>query len=135
MAPVLPKFGSYFSQPVTANNFTPCQSAQLGVSNAGATGSQSVTFTVVPGGANRSTFKITNSGTKGCYIAAGAGTATAVVSTTTPQPSSGTAVSNCDYVAAGAILTQDYPALTDTIAAICNGTDTTALEISIGYGQ
>lgn len=130
-----PAFQSQLSVPVQTNNFTPVQSAQRTVSNSGASGSQSVTFTVVPG-TLRTTFKITNSGTKGAYIAAGVGSATAVTSSSTPTPASGTGVvSTCDYVAPGAIITQDYPAGTNTIAAICTGTDTTTLEISIGYGQ
>lgn len=130
-----PNFRSQLSQPITANNFTPCQSVQITVSNSGASGSVSKTFTVVPGFSTRSTFKITNSGTKGCYIAAGIGSATAVVSSGTPTPSTGNFISTCDYVAPGAILTQDYPNGYDTIAAICGSTDTTTLEISIGYGQ
>lgn len=130
-----PTFQSQLSVPIQANNFIAYQSAQLSVSNAGASGSQSVTFTAVPDGVNRVTFKITNSGTKGCYIASGKNAATAVTSSSTPTPTSGTAVSTCDYVAAGSILTQDFVGGTNTIAAICAGTDTTVLEISIGSGQ
>lgn len=130
MVLTLPTFGSQFSQPVTANNFTPSQSAKLAVT----TSSASVTFTIVPGGANRSTFKITNSGSNGCYLSTGVASATAVASSSTPTPTSGTATSTCDYIAAGAILTQDYPPGTDTIAAI-TASSTTTLEISIGYGQ
>lgn len=135
MTITLPNFKSLLSQPLTANNFIAYQSASLSVSNSGASGSQSVTFTAVPTGGQRVTFKITNSGTKGCYIASGAGAATAVASSSTPTPTSGTAVSTCDFIAAGAILTQDFVPGTDTIAAICAGTDTTTLEISSGSGQ
>lgn len=136
MTITLPNWQSMLTQPITANNFTPIQSVQLAVSNGGGTGSASKTFTVVPGGATRTTLKITNSGSKGCYLATGMTTATAVASSGTPTPTSGTPISaNCDYIAAGAILTQDYPALTDTIAAICSGSDTTTLEVSIGWGQ
>lgn len=133
----VPKLVSQLSMPIVTNNFTPVQSAQLTVSNSGASGSQSVVFTTVPG-TGRITFKFTNSGTKGCYLATGAGSATAVASTSTPQPafsSSVPSVANCDYVAAGAIITQDYAAGTTTVAAICGGGDTTTLEISIGFGQ
>ena len=133
----LPNYQSMLSKPVQINNFTPIQSAQRTVSNAGASGSQSITFTLVPGGATRTTFKITNVGDKGAYVATGIGSATAVVSTSTPTPASSVsgAVATCDYIAAGAIITQDYVAGTNTIAAICAGSDTTTLEISIGYGQ
>ena len=134
MAPTPPKFNSRLSQPVTVNNFTPLQSAKLTVSNAGGSGSQFVTFTVVPS-TQRVSYKITNSGTKGVYVAVGDGAAVAVVSTGTPTPTTGSGVSTCDYIAAGAIITQDYPGGYDTIAAICAGTDTSTLEISCGYGQ
>lgn len=130
-----PQIYSKLSQRVSANNFIAIQSAQLSVSNAGVSGSQSITFSDVAGGL-KMTLKITNAGTKGCYLASGIGSATAVVSTSTPQPVSGVeVVSNCDYIAAGSILTQDYPPGTNTFAAICSGTDTTVLELSTGYGQ
>lgn len=118
--------------PTQANNFIAVQSAQRSVGAA----SQSVTFTAIPG-VQRITAKITNSGTKGCYLASGAGSATAVVSTSTPTPASSTTniVATCDYIAAGSILQQDYVAGTDTFAAICAGADTTTLEISVGFGQ
>ena len=132
MTITLPQFVSSLTQAVTANNFIAIQSSQLAVTNTSA----SVTFTAVPG-TLRVTMKITNTGTKGCYIASGKTTATAVASqNATPLPASGTPiVSNCDYVAAGSILTQDYIQGTDTIAAITAGSDTTTLEVSIGYGQ
>ena len=135
-APTLPSFQSLLSQPTQANNFVACQSAQRTVSNAGASGSQSVTFTAVPGNV-RVTYKITNSGSKGCYICGSnsGSIVAAVVSSSTPAPASGTAISTCDYVAAGSILQQDFLAGTDTISAICAGTDTTTLEISVGFGQ
>lgn len=137
MTLILPQLGSKLAQATAANNFVPCQSAQLSVSNAGVSGSQSVTFGIVPNATNRTTFKITNSGSKGCYVTVGlaADSPTAVVSTSTPAPTTGTASSTCDYVAAGAILTQDYPVGSDTLAAICAGSDTTILELSIGLGQ
>lgn len=135
MAITPPAFKSQLSQTFTANNFIAVQSAQLAVSNAGGTGNASLIFTDVPG-TLRITAKITNSGTKGCYMASGHGAATAVVSTSTPTPAAGDGVvATCDYIAAGSILTQDYVQGTNTFAAICAGTDTTTLEISIGYGQ
>lgn len=133
----LPQFQSKLSMPMQPNNFVPMQSVQLTVSNAGASGSQSKTFTILPGTA-RVTFKITNAGTKGAYLATGTTTATAVVSSGTVTPtasSSATTVATCDYIAAGAIITQDYIHGTDTIAAICSGSDTTTLEVTIGSGQ
>ncbi len=133
----LPSFQSKLTQPFTANNFTPIQSAQLAASNSGGSGSTSITFTLVPGGATRTTMKISNTGSKTAYVATGKTTATAVASSATPTPASSVAnaVATCDAIPAGSILTQDYVAGTDTIAAICGGTDTTTLEITIGYGQ
>lgn len=130
-----PNYFSRLSQAFTANNFIAVQSAQLAVSNAGASGSQSITFTQLTG-TKRITAKITNSGSKGCYLASGIGSATAVVSSSTPTPvvNSGDRAT-CDYIAAGSILTQDFFENTDTLAAICAGTDTTTLEISLGVGQ
>ncbi len=133
----VPNYQSLLSVPMQTNNFTPVQSAQLVVSNAGATGSASVTFTVIPG-TGRVTYKITNSGEKGAYVASGSGSATAIASVAgSPRPAAASppTVANCDYIAPGAIITQDYAPGTDTIAAICAGSDTTTLEISIGYGQ
>lgn len=129
----LPNFKSLLSQPMTANNFTPIQSVQMSVTNA----SSSKTFTLVPGGATRTTLKISNTGTKTAYLASGITTATAVASSGTPTPAStvANAVATCDAIPAGAVLTQDYVQNTDTIAAICGGSDTTTLEVSIGYGQ
>jgi len=130
-SPTPPRFFSLLSQAYQANNFIAYQSAKLAV----ATGSASVTFTDIPS-ANRTTLKITNSGSKGAYLSSGIGSAIAVASSSTPSPTSGAAaVANCDFIAAGAILQQDYVAGTDTIAAICGGSDTTTLEISIGSGQ
>jgi len=117
--------GSLLAVPTLMQNFCPTFSAKIATSAS----SQSIVFPVVTG-TLRQTFKITNKGTKGAYIGWGHGSATAVVSTGTPT-------ANCDYVAAGAILTQDYQdanGVVDTIAAI-QDTATTDLEISIGYGQ
>lgn len=130
--PSPPKLQSMLSPPITANNFIAMQSAALAV---GTAFSSSVTFTNIPS-TQRVTFKFFNSGTKDCYISGGNGVATAVVADSTPRPTSGAAsVSNCDCIPHGAILTQDYVGGTNTIAAICAGTDTTVLQISIGGGQ
>lgn len=132
MTLTLPDYKSKLATPVIAMSFRPNQSAKIAVINASST---SVTFTVIPGQSTFTTLKITNTGTKGAYVSTGVTTATAVASSSTPSPASGVAISNCDYIAAGAIYVQDYPAGTDTIAAICGGTDTTTLEVSIGSGQ
>jgi hypothetical protein len=119
---------SLIAQPIIAQNFIPRLSAKLAVAGTSAF----VTFTPLTG-TNRTTFKITNKGTSGAYIAwgmASQGTVTAIASSSTPA-------ANCDYVAAGAILTQDFQivgGIVDTIAAI-QDTATTTLEISIGFGQ
>jgi len=121
---------SYLAQPAIAQNFVPQISAKL------ATGTESASVTFVPiTGVIRTTFKITNKGTKGAYLGWGYNTATATAS-------SGTAAASCDYIAAGAILTQDFQASegpVNTIAAIQGGdtqdNSSTTLEISIGFGQ
>lgn len=131
MTVTLPQFQSSLSQPVTTNNFMPLQSSQLDVT----TTSAQVTFTALPGTLRR-TLKITNTGTVGCYVATGTGSATAIPSVNqTPLPASGNPiVANCDFIAAGAIITQDYQQGTDTVAAI-TVSSTTTLEITIGVGQ
>ncbi|MFA7278775.1 MAG: hypothetical protein WC100_01660 [Sterolibacterium sp.] len=122
----LPATGqSLLAQQILDQNFCPQLSAILAVGAASA----SITFTPVTG-RNRQTFKITNKGDNGAYIAWGYGSATAVASSATPAV-------NCDYVAAGAILTQDFQVAAgpvNTIAAIQDG-GATNLEISIGFGQ
>ncbi len=117
--------GSLLSQSTTAINFVPLFSASLAVTGTSA----SVTFPTLTG-TQRQTFKITNKGSNGAYLGWGKTTATAVASTSTPA-------AQCDYIGAGAILTQDFTISTgivDTIAAKQDGGSTT-LEISIGYGQ
>ncbi len=117
--------GSLLSVPVTDINFCPKLSAKLAVAGTSA----SITFSPVPG-TQRQTFKITNKGSNGAYLAWGSGSATAVASSSTPAV-------NCDYIAQGAIITQDFQlsnGIVDTIAAI-QDTGTTTLEITLGYGQ
>lgn len=128
----LPSFQSLVAQNVNMGNFIAIQSAQLAVTNS----SSSITFTLIPGTIRR-TFKITNSGSKGCYLASGAGSATAVVSSSTPIPVSSVAnaVATCDYIGAGETLIMDYLQGTTTLAAITAGSDSTTLEISSGYGS
>lgn len=134
MAITPPGLFSLLSVPQQANNFIALQSAILSPGTASA----SVTFTNIPSG-NRVTFKICNTGTKTAYVAGGNlvnSPPTAVAISATPTPTSGTAVvSTCNPVPAGAILTEDFVAGTDTIAAICSGSNSTTLEISIGTGQ
>ena len=121
---------SFLSQQVRMDNFTPQLSAKITTSGT----SSSVTFTPLTGVLN-TTFKITNKGTKGAYIGWGVGSATAVASSSTPT-------ANCDYVGAGAIITQNFQSangVVDTIAAI-EGADTqdngsTILEVTMGFGQ
>ena len=116
---------SLLSQQIRSDNICSQFSAQLAVTGT----SSSVTFALLTG-TLRTTFKITNKGSNGAYIAAGVGSATANTSTLVPQ-------ANCDYVGKGAILTQDFQSasgVVDTIAAIQDGGSTT-LEVSLGYGQ
>lgn len=133
--PTPPVFQSQLSQLMIANNFIALQSAQLAATH---TSSTPITFTVAPG-TNRVTFKISNTGLKTAYLAGSNSSISvtpAVASSSTPTPASGTGItSTCDAIPAGAVLQQDYIMGTDTISAICAGTDTTTLEISIGQGQ
>lgn len=121
------------SIPVATNmmiNFCSQSSAKITTSGT----SQPIVFPAVGNTLKgRQTYKITNTGaSNGAYLAWGHGSATAVASSTTPAP-------NCDYIAPGAILTQDVlldsglPA--NVIAVIQDGGGTTTLEISIGFGQ
>jgi hypothetical protein len=129
-----PNFFSQLSVPHQANNFIAFQSALLSPGTASA----SVTFTNIPSG-NRLTYKICNTGSKTAYISGGNSInspPTAVAISATPTPTSGAnSVSTCDPIPAGSILTQDYIAGTDTLAAICASGNSTTLEISIGTGQ
>ena len=122
---------SLLSLPTRADNFVPKLSGKI-VTGATVSG---ITFAPLTG-TTRTTFKITNKGSKGAYIGWGVGTATAFVSSATVVSA------NCDYVGAGSILTQDFQTTTgvvDTIAAI-QGSDTqdngsTILEVTLGFGQ
>jgi len=121
---------SLLSTQTRMDNFCPQLSAKLTTSGTSA----SIVFSTITG-TIRTTFKITNKGDKGAYLAWGNGSATAVASSDTPA-------ALCDYIAAGAILTQDFQLASgpvNTIAAI-QGSDTadngaTILEISVGFGQ
>ena len=129
MATTLPSFQSQLSVPSAVNNFIAYQSAKMNATSS----SSSVTFDAVPT-TGRVTAVVANSGTVGAYLASGAGSATAVASTTSVSPSTGTAVSNCFYVAPGAIYTLDFIIGTNTFAII-TAASTTTIEISVGAGS
>lgn len=131
----------------TMQNFVPIVSAKLISSNT----STSFTFTGLPA-VQATSLKITNKGTKGAYIAWGnvgssGATIVAVASSTTTQ------TTNCDYIAAGSVMVENFQnivtgtdsitegvgAVVDTIACI-QGSDTTdnattTLEVTLGYGN
>lgn len=116
---------SYLAQQILDQNFTPQLSAKITATNS----SGSITFSPITGSI-RQTFKITNTGTVGVYVGWGMTTATAVVT-------SGTPTAMCDYVAAGAILTQDFQianGIVDTLAFI-TASSTAVVEITLGFGQ
>lgn len=129
MAFTFPTFRSLLSQYFTPNNFIALQSAKLAVTDV--SGSISFSDFATSG---RITLVITNTGTNGCYLSSGTSSATAVTSTTSPLPSTGS-VSTCHYLAPGSVQTLDFVSGTYTFAAICASGLTTTLEISIGYGQ
>ncbi len=116
---------SFLAQPILDQNFTPQLSATI---TAGTT-TGSLTFSPITGNV-RQTFKITNTGSVGAYIGWGQGTATAVVSTGTPT-------AMCDYIAAGAILTQDFTIANGTVdtLAFITATSTAVIQVSVGFGQ
>lgn len=130
-----PRLTSMLSAPIITDNFMPYQSAQVVIG----TGSLAVnlTFTVATN-TQRVTYKFANTGTKVAYISVGpsATVVTAVVSTSTPQPTSTLiSYSICDCIPGGAILTQDYLGGSDTVSAICKSGENTTLEITAGGGQ
>lgn len=130
-----PRNISMLAQPIISDNFMPYQSALVTIG----TGNLAVntTFTVKTN-TQRVTYKICNTGSKVAYVSVGASASVvaAVVSTSTPQPTS-TLISTsiCDCIPNGAILTQDYPGGADTVSAICKSGENTTLEISVGGGQ
>lgn len=134
-----PQHISQLSQRQTANNFVALQSCNITSISSGAS---SITFTNLPKG-SPVTLKAFNTGSSGkhAYICgsnsgASGGIVAAVASSTNPQPTSGTnAVSTCDCIPAGAILTQDYISGTDSWSVICASGISTNLELSIGFGQ
>lgn len=124
------RYKSVFAAPVTMQNFCPQISVKLAVT------ASSAPTPVVPAltSQGRTTFKISNTGTKTAYIAWGHNTATAVASNTS------TWETNCDAVPAGSILTQDFinndaDTNINMLAAICAGGESTTLEITYGSGQ
>jgi len=123
------------SAPTIADNFISMQSAVLTLGTASV--STAITFTLIPS-TNRVTYKLANTGNKSKFICGSnsANVIAAVVSTSTPQPTStliSTSICNC--IPGGAILTEDFPGGTDTISGICRAGENTSLEISIGGGQ
>lgn len=137
MANIPPPRPSQLSQRHTADNFLALQSCNILAQPT----ASSITFTNLPGN-QPVTFKIFNAGASGkhAYIV-GSNSAisvlSAVASTTNPTsaPVGQYFVSNCDCAPAGAILTQDYIAGTDTLSVVCASGNSAVLEISLGYGQ
>lgn len=112
------------------NQITPFQTVEqrkLAVSNAGGTGSASVTFT----NKQDDSFLVSNIGTKGAQCKLGTTSATAVVS------GGGAGADGTDqfYLPAGAIRVVYKTPGVDTVAAICDSTDTTTLIIEAGRGS
>ena len=129
MTTTLPPFTGQISQQIAQNNFIANQSAQIDVTSV----SSGVLFTAVPT-TGRVSIIVANTGIVGAYLASGVGSATAVASTTSPQPSTGPAIANCFYVAPGAIYTLDFILNTNYFAAVTASSSTT-LEISVGSGS
>lgn len=139
MAPIPPPRPSQLSQRHTADNFLALQSCNILASPS----ASAITFTNLPGN-QPVTLKVFNAGASGkhayiCGSASAISIVSAVASTTNPSSApvgpGGYSVSNCDCIPAGAILTQDYIAGTDTWSVICASGISTILELSLGYGQ
>lgn len=130
---------SQLSQRHTADNFIALQSCQILASPT----ASAITFTNLPGN-QPVTYKLFNAGASGkhayvCGSNSAVSVISAVASTTNPtaaQVGPGQFyVSNCDCAPAGAILTQDYIAGTDTISVVCASGNSAVIEISLGVGQ
>lgn len=133
-----PAVGSMLTQAVSQDAFVAIQSALLAVTAT----SGNITFTCNVFGANNNrpvSYMILNTGTKGCYICGSnsAAPAAAIVATSTPAPTTTGLQSNCTYIPPNMVapMILGFLPSTDTIAAICAGSDSTNLEISIGYGS
>lgn len=138
MANIPPPRPSQLSQRHTADNFLALQSCNIQVLPGTAS---AITFTNLSGG-QPVTLKSFNAGASGkhayvCGSNSAISVISAVASTTNPSsaPVGQYYVSNCDCSPAGAILTQDYIAGTDTFSFICASGISTICELSIGYGQ
>ena len=139
---------SQFSQRTTADNFIALQSGYIIAQSS----ASSIGFTNLSGGAPV-TIKFFNDGSAGntAYVccsnsAASGGAVAAVASSTNPNfatqlfnAGQGNAfsysISNCDSLPAGAVITQDYMAGTNTISVITPSGVSDKIEFSIGYGQ
>lgn len=139
VTPVPPPRPSQLSQRTTADNFVALQSCQILASPT----ASAITFTNLPGN-QPVTLKAFNAGASGkhayiCGSSSAVSVIAAVASTTNPSSAAvGPGqyyVSNCDCVPAGAILTQDYIASTDTWSVICASGVSAVIELSLGYGQ
>jgi hypothetical protein len=132
MTKTLP-LGQVVTQPVSIHNFMGFQSAKLAVTNT----SVPLTFTAINSSQNVA-YHLSNTGTKGCYVTAATSAAVAVASTSTPTPTtsgSGTLVSTGIYIAAGSVQIIEFPNKCISFAAVCGGSDTTTLEVTIGFGS
>ena len=136
------------SQHTTADNFIALQSAYIVATPS----ASSIGFTNLSGGAPI-TIKFFNDGSAGntAYVccsnsAASGGAVAAVASTTNPNfatqlfnAGQGNAfsysISNCDSLPAGAVITQDYMAGTNTISVITPSGVSCKIEYSVGFGQ
>ncbi len=139
MANTPPPRPSQLSQRHTADNFLALQSCQI-LANPTAS---AITFTNLPGN-QPVTLKMFNAGSSGkhayiCGSSSAVSVIAAAASTTNPSSvgvnAGGYSVSNCDCIPAGAILTQDYIAGTDSFSVICASGISAIIELSLGYGQ
>lgn len=106
----------------TTNPMTPIDSFALSVT--------ATTANAILGTENAATnvqMRLQNAGTKTLYWCTGSSTVTATVATST-------AAKTCHPLAAGAIEVFSKPGVDTYIAAICGGTDTSTLFVTIGRG-
>lgn len=106
-------------------NFDTVEQQVLSVSNSGASGSQTATFTTALA-KNRNDLKIVNGGSKACQVLIGNAPITAVAD----GSAGGTAQLK---VLSGEVIAVKKGEFT-SVAAICEGTDTTTLYLHAGTG-
>lgn len=144
----LPTIPSHLSERIVADNFLPMQSAYIlatpsasSIGFANPSGGKPVTIKFFNDGATGNTAYVccSNSAVSGGAVAAVASTTNPSFATVTLNAGQGNAstysISNCDSLAAGSIITQDYVSGTNTISVITPAGYSAKIEWTMGFGQ